>query len=136
MDLSSAISASLRTVIEILWVSMAVGLRKELWCVIVRCPGWRVHLSSAIFFVLVTGGAVISAGNIVPDLGLYIPRGLRLAIVNIGLAIFIIGAMAGLYRRALRSGPEKTRAAVLSGFALLVPFAGLVTLLATRGSNG
>lgn len=136
MDILGAIAISLRVALILIACAMAVGLRSEIWAVVTRKPGWQAHLSTTIFAALVTAGAVISSVNVFPDAGWAIPREARLAVVNIGLALFLIGTLTGLYRRALRTGPEKARAAFLSGVALLVPGGGLVALLIVSGANG
>ena len=136
MDLLGAIAIALRVALILIACAMLVGLRGEIWAVLARKPGWQAHLSSAVFTALVAAGAIISSVNVFPDAGLAIPREARLAVVNTGLALFLIGTLTGLYRRALRTGPEKARAAFLSGVALLVPGGGLVALLTVSGANG
>jgi hypothetical protein len=136
MMLLAAIAVALRVALILIACAMVVGLRGEIWAVVRRRSGWQAHLSTATFTALVTAGAVISSVNVFPDAGWAIPREARLAVVNIGLALFLIGTLTGLYRRALRAGPDKARAAFLSGVALLVPGGGLVALLTVSGANG
>jgi len=136
MDPLAALAVSLRVSLILLALAMLIAFRRENWSVLRRLPGWKRHLSTAIFTGLVMAGAIISCVNLFPDAGWPIPRDVRLAIVNIGLGMFLVATLTGLYRRALRSGPEKARAAFLSGMALLVPGAGFVWLLTVSGANG
>ncbi|WP_370180231.1 hypothetical protein [Alteriqipengyuania sp.] len=136
MDVLAAIAVALRVALVLIACAMMLSHRIEIWAVVRRRNGWKRHLSSVVFCALVAGGAVISSVNIFPDAGWAIARDTRLAIVNLGLAIFMIGVLTGLYRRALRAGPEKARAAFLTGFALLLPGAGLVWLLTMSGAHG
>lgn len=126
----------MRVLIVILAVSMLIGARRELWCVVIRCPGWKAQLSTFAMTVMMMGAAVISVVNVFPDIGMSISRQFRLAVVDVGLGLFLVGTLTGIYRRALRCGHDLARAALLSGLALIVPFAGLVTLLALRGAHG
>ena len=136
MDLPGAYAVAIRVALILITCAMALSLRSELWAVIVRRPGWRVHLSTAIFFSLVAGGAVISSVNLFPDAGWPISRALRLAVVNFGLSVFMVGTLTGLYRRALRTGPEQARAAFLTGLAIVAVGAGFVGLLMAGGAHG
>lgn len=136
MELQAALAVALRVALIVIACAMMVGLRRELWAVVARQDGWRVHLSTLIFTALVVAGAIISSVNLFPDANWYIPRQFRLFVVNLGLAIFLAGTLTGLYRRALRSGPDKARAAFLSGLALLIPGVGLVWLLRVSGAGG
>jgi hypothetical protein len=132
----AAIAVALRVSLFLILVAMAVGMRSEIWAVLTKRKGWRVHLTTAIFFAFVLAGAIISSVNIFPDAGWHIDRTTRLAIVNIGLAVFLVATLSGLYRRAMRSGPEKARAAFLTGVAMCVPGIGLVWLLTEAGAHG
>lgn len=133
MSILAAIAVALRVALILIAAAMVVGLRCENWAVIRRSPGWQQHLSTFVFTVLVVAGALISSVNVFPDAGLAIPRHVRLTVVVTGLGLFLIGVLTGLYRRALRSGPDKARAAILSGVALFLPGVGLVALLTTGG---
>ena len=136
MEVFAATAVAQRVALIILALAMIVGLRRECWAVIAKKPGWIVHLSTFIFTLLVVAGAIISSVNVFPDAGWHIPRALRLFVVNIGLGLFLVAVLTGLYRRALRAGPENARAAVLAGIALLIPGLGLVALLTSSGANG
>ncbi|MBB3034066.1 hypothetical protein [Alteriqipengyuania lutimaris] len=136
MTILAAIAVALRVALILLACAMLIAFRGELWSVIRRKPGWKRHLSTAIFTGLVIAGAIISSVNVFPDAGLPIARETRLAIVNLGLGMFLVATLTGFYRRALRCGPEKARAALLSGMALLLPGVGFVWLLTVAGANG
>lgn len=135
MDLLSAIAVALRVSIIIIAGAMVVGLWRENWAVIKRKPGWRVHLTSTIFTAMVVAGAIISSVNVFPDAGWSIPRDVRLAVVNFGLSLFLVGTLTGLYRRALRSGPEQARAAFLTGIAIVAVGCAFVVLLHAAGNH-
>lgn len=135
MDILSAISVTLRVTIILLACAMVIGWWRPLLAVLLRQPGWRGHLSSFVATALAVGGAVISSVNIFPDAGWTIPRDLRLLVVNLGLAVFCVGLLTSIYRRALRSGPDKARCAFLSGLAFIIPGVGLVALLTIGGGQ-
>lgn len=136
MDLLAALSVTMRTALIVIAVAMVWKFRREWWAVLRHRPGWKPHLSTFILTVMVVGGAIISSVNIFPDAGLSISRNARLGVVNFGLAVFLIGTLTGLYRRATKSGPDKARAAFLSGLAMLLPGVALVWLLVSSGTNG
>lgn len=135
MDLLSAIAVSLRVSIIIIAGAMIVSLWRENWAVITLKPGWRVHLTSTIFTTMVVAGAIISSVNVFPDAGWSFPRDVRLGVVNFGLSLFLVGTLTGLYRRALRSGPEQARAAFLTGIAIVVVGCAFVVLLHAAGNH-
>ncbi len=134
MDLLAAIAVSLRVCIIVMALAMVVGWRRQCLAVILRRPGWKANLSAFIVTTLALAGAVGSSANIYIDAGWAIEPRARLAISNIGLALFCVGLLTSIYRRALRSGPEKARAALLSGVALMVPGIALVAVLAIGGA--
>ena len=136
MSLLAALSVSMRVCLILIACAMVVGSRAELWAVLRRKPGWKAHLSQAVFCLLVVAGAIISSVNLFPDAGWHIPRDLRLAVVDLGLGLFLIATLTGLYRRACKSGPDQARAALLTGIAMLVPGIGLVVLLTRAGAHG
>lgn len=135
MDVLSAIAVSLRVSLIIIAGAMLIGLWRENWAVVTRKPGWRVHLTSTIFTAMVVAGAVISSVNVFPDAGWEIPRVVRLSVVNLGLALFLVGTLTGLYRRALRSGPDKARAAFFTGLALVAVGSAFAVLLHVAGNH-
>lgn len=135
MDILSAIAVALRVSLILIAGAMLVSLRQEIWAVIVRKRGWKVHLSTAIFVAMVVAGAIISSVNVFPDAGLPIPRDVRLGVVNFGLSLFLVGTLTGLYRRALRSGPEQARAAFLTGIAIVAVGCAFVVLLHAAGNH-
>lgn len=136
MSLLAALAVALRVALILIAASLVVTLRSEMWAVVRQSRGWTAHLSTTVFVTMVFAGAVISSVNVFPDAGWEISRNLRLSIVNVGLSIFIIGALTGIYRRALRAGPTKARGAFLAGLALLIPGGGLVWLLMVSGAHG
>lgn len=134
MELQAAVAVALRVLLILLAAAMCVGLRSEIWAVVRKRPGWHKHLSSAVFAGLVVAGAIISSVNLFPDAGLAIPRTLRLAVVNLGLSLFLVATITGLYRRALKAGPDRARAAFLTGTSMVIPAVGLVWLLTVSGN--
>lgn len=136
MSLLAAIAVALRVCIILLALAMVIGWWRQCLAVILRKPGWRIHLSPCIVTVLAVAGGIGSSVNIYIDADWYIDPDVRLAISNIAQGLFCIGLLTSIYRRALRSGPEKARAALLSGVALMVPGAALVAVLAIGGANG
>lgn len=136
MDLLAALAVALRVALILLACAMLIAFRHENWSVLRRKRGWKRHLSTTIFTGLVTAGAIISSVNVFPDAGWPIAREVRLGIVNLGLGMFLVATLTGFYRRALRCGPEKARAALLSGMAMIVPGVGFVWLLTVSGAHG
>lgn len=135
MDILSAIAVALRVSLILIAGAMLVSLRQEIWAVVARKRGWKVHLSTAIFVAMVVAGAIISSVNVFPDAGWPIPRDVRLGVVNFGLSLFLVGTLTGLYRRALRSGPEQARAAFLTGIAIVAVGCAFVVLLHAAGNH-
>lgn len=133
VSLLAACAVVLRVLIIIIAGAMVVGLRQEIWAVIRRKPKWKAHLTSAVFTLLVVAGAIICSVNIFPDAGWHISRTTRLIVVNLGLGLFLIAVLTGLYRRALKSGPDKARAALLTGMAFFIPGIAFVALLTNGG---
>ena len=122
-----------RTVIMITACGMVVTSYKEIWAVLTRRVGWKASLTQVVFVGLVFGGAIISSANIFPDGGWHIPNRIRLFIVNLGLFLFVAFTFTGLYRRALKSGPENARKSMLLGLTNIVVGAGFVWLLMVNG---
>lgn len=135
MDVLSAIAVSLRVSIIIIAGGMVVSFWRENWSVVTLKTGWKAHLSTFIFTVMVMAGAIISSVNVFPDAGWLIPRDVRLGVVNFGLSLFLVGTLTGLYRRALRSGPEQARAAFLTGIAIVAVGCAFVVLLHAAGNH-
>ena len=133
MSVLAAIAVAMRVLLILLALAMVIGLRAENWAVIRRKPRWQAHLSSLVFTVLVVAGALISSVNIFPDAGWHIDHETRLAVVVTGLGLFLVATLTGLYRRALKSGPDKARAALLTGVAMILPGIALVVLLTSKG---
>ena len=133
MSFLAATAVTLRVALILMAAAMNVGFRTEIWVVLRKKPGWQTHLSTFVFTALVNAGAIICSVNVFPDAGWEISRTLRLTVVNMGLGVFLVGVLTGLYRRALKSGPEKARAAMLCGAALLLPGIAFVALLTGGG---
>ena len=136
MSVLAAYSVTLRVALILIACAMVVALRDEVWTVIRKKPGWPARLATVIFVATVSGGAIISSVNMFPDAGWYIHRDVRLTVVATGLSLFMVGVLAGLYRRALRSGPDRARKAFFCGLALIPPGIGFMWLLTESGAHG
>lgn len=136
MSILAATAVAMRVAIVLIACAMVVGLWAENWAVIRRKPGWQAHLTSLVFTLLVVAGAIISSVNVFPDAGWHIDPQARLFVVVLGLGLFLIGVLTGLYRRACKTGPDKARAALLSGVAMIFPGLALVALLTNGGATG
>lgn len=136
MSFLEAIAVTFRTMMFLITVAMWIGHWRAARDVLLQRPGWKGSLSTVCFLTIMSGISFGSIFNVFPDAGWFIARWLRLAGLNVGMAVIVIGMLTVLYRQALRSGPDKARKAFLSGFAMLVPAAGFVALLMTAGAHG
>lgn len=135
MTILAAISVTLRVMIMLLAAAMVVGWWSKIAAVIMMRPGWKGHLSGFIATVMAVGVAIGSSTNIFPDADIPIPDTIRLAGVDLGLALIVLGILTSIYRRSLRSGPVVARRVFFSGLALIVPALGFVVLLTLGGAN-
>ena len=126
-------AVSTRTVIIITAIGMILGSHKEIWSVLRHKEGWKAHLTQTVFVGLVVSGAIICSGNIFADGGWHIPEKARLLLVNIGLLLFLAFTFTGLYRRALKAGPENARKSMLGGLVNIAVGGAFVWLLMVNG---
>ena len=133
MSLLAAIAVTFRVIFNLIAGAMLIGWWQGHWAVLSQKRGWQAHLSNFVVTAIASGIAFGSLFNVFPDAGWHIPETVRLAGLNAGMAVILVGLLTALYRRALRAGPEKARAAFLCGFALVIPAAGFVFLLTIGG---
>ena len=136
MNFLAATSVTLRVMIILIACAMNVGWWHKTWAVVMQRPGWKGHLSGFIATTFATGAAIGCSVNMFPDAGWHIDETFRLAVLDLGMAMIVVALLTSLYRRALRTGPEKARAAFLCGTGLMIPAIGLVVLLMAGGANG